>query len=92
MKCKKSKNRDLLYPLDMMACKIGEYRSTDLFEFKGRDFVLRINTVSKYIFIDEIRSRKTNTIIKLLEKFTLMLGLLTVLKSNGRPEIIQGWQ
>ena len=37
------------------------------------------------MFIKELRNKKTETVTKALEKFALMLGLPTVLKSDGGP-------
>ena len=74
-----------LYPIDLMAYKIGEYWSTALFEFRGRNFVLGIDKASQYMFIEELKNKKTETVTKALEKQALMLGLLTVLKSDSGP-------
>ena len=74
-----------MYPIDMMAYEIGEYWSPDLFEFRGRDFVLGIDKASQFMFIEELENKKTDTVTKALEKFALMIGLPTVLKSNFGP-------
>ena len=74
-----------LYPIDLLAYEIRDYWSTDLFEFKGRDFVLGIDKASQYIFIEELINKKTETVTKALEKFAQMLGLPTILKSDGGP-------
>ena len=65
--------------------QIGEYWITDLFEFRGRDFVLGIDKASQYMFVEELKNKKTETVTKALEKFALTLGLPTVLKSDGGP-------
>ena len=81
LKCKKSKTQaPPLYPLDLMAYQILEIWSTDLFEFRGRDFVLGIDKASQFMFIKELKNKKMETVTKALENFALMLGLSTVLK------------
>ena len=86
LRCKKSKTQaSPLYPIDMMAYEIGEYWSTDLFEFRGRDFVLGMDKASQFMFIEEQKNKKTDTVTKSLEKFALMLGLPTVFKSDSGP-------
>ena len=86
LRCKKSKTQaPPLYPLDAIAYDIGEYWSTDLFEFRGRYFILGIDKASQFMFIEELKNKKTETVTKALEKFALMLGLPTVLKSDGGP-------
>ena len=58
LRCKKSKTQaPPLYPLDAIAYEIGEYSSTDLFEFRGRDFVLGIDKASQLMFIEELKNK-----------------------------------
>ena len=68
-----------------MAYEIGECWSTNLFKFRGRDFVLGIDKASQFMFIDKLKNKNTETVTKALEKFALMLSLPMVLKSNGGP-------
>ena len=85
-RCKKSKmTTPPLFPIETMSFNIGELWSVDLFEFKGKYYILGIDKACQYIFIDEIRNKKTATVTRSLENFALMLGLPTLLKSNGGP-------
>ena len=85
-KCKKSKTTTPpLYPIDAMSFEIGELWSVDLFKFQKKDYLLGIDKASQYIMIEEIKNKKTATVTKCLEKFALMLGLPTLLKSDGGP-------
>ena len=68
-----------------MTFEIGELWSTDLFSFKGKNYVLGIDKASQFIMIDELSNQKTQTVTKSLEKFALMFGLPTILKSDGGP-------
>ena len=68
-----------------MIFEVREMWSINLFEFRGKDYVLGIDKASQYIFINEIRNKKTSTVTRSLEKFALMLGLPTLLKSDGGP-------
>ena len=85
-KCKKSKTTTPpLYPIDAMSFEIGELWSVDLFEFQKKDYLLAIDKASQFIMIEQIRNKKTPTVTKALEKFALLLGLPTLLKSDGGP-------
>ena len=65
LRCKKSKTQTPpLYPIDTIAYEIGEYWSADLFEFRGRDFVLGIDKASQFMFIEELKNKKTDTVTK----------------------------
>ena len=42
-----------------MAYEIGEYWSTNLYEFRGSNFVLGIYKALQYMFIEELKNKKT---------------------------------
>ena len=68
-----------------MAFEIGDLWMVDLFKFRGKDYAFGINKASRYIFIDEIKNKKMGTFTRSLETFALLLGLPTMLKSDGGP-------
>ena len=86
MKCKMSKTRSPpVTPVDLMTFTVGEMLSMDLFELNKRHYLMGVDKVSQFMLCRQIPNQKTSTISKVLEEWSLTLGLSTVIKSDGGP-------
>ena len=68
-----------------MAFDVGELWSLDLFELEKKHFLIGVDKVSQYIMLKQVANQKTSTITRILQEWTLMFGLPSMIKSDGGP-------
>ena len=72
-----------IIPLKVQAFSVGELWSSDVFSLGGKNYMVAIDKVSGMVFASIMKNLKAETATEILENWISMLGLPSVLKTDG---------
>ena len=87
---KTKRHMEPIVPLEIQAFSVGEMWSSDIFSLGGKNYLVCVDKISGIIFASIMKNMKAETVTGLLENWISMLGLPSVLKTDGATSYTAG--